>query len=301
MTPPVVPLVHHRRPVRIIRYPYSPPPGTFDVVPSLISEASSAIAVEDGGAASSFTPTYSNASYYTTLALYVASFPGLWSQIKRSTKAKVKRKTYVRTMRPVLWGAIPSKRFGAISTIHYSHISHIIDYINVIGVVHNTIILYTRKSPGEAAAEGGKELRQQAGEIMAYMKANNYEIAEAGETITFRGLVARSTSQAFFLTFCTAIGMASLALVLQIQLQDLVLPGIGSPNWFYLVLLSPYAGIYYWRSGDRVDEMKVKLATNDDETLNEVTIEGNDEEIERMWRTLDLREKGMVKVEGILG
>ena len=44
----------------------------------------------------SFAPTYSKASYYTTLALYVASFPGLWSQIKRSTKAKVKRKTYVR-------------------------------------------------------------------------------------------------------------------------------------------------------------------------------------------------------------
>jgi hypothetical protein len=53
------------------------------------------------------------------------------------------------------------------------------------------------------------------------MKANNYEVAEAGETIIFRGLVARSTSQAFFLTFCTAIGMASLALVLQIQFQDL--------------------------------------------------------------------------------
>jgi hypothetical protein len=52
------------------------------------------------------------------------------------------------------------------------------------------------------------------------MKANNYEVAEAGETITFRGLVARSTSQAFFLTFCTALGMASLALVLQIQFQD---------------------------------------------------------------------------------
>jgi len=47
--------------------------------------------------------------------------------------------------------------------------------------------------------------------------------------------------------------------------------------------------------------MKVKLATNDDETLNEITIEGNDEEIDRMWRTLELREKGMVKVESILG
>ena len=80
-----------------------------------------------------------------------------------------------------------------------------------------------------------------------------------------------------------------------------VLPGIGSPNWFLLTLLSPYAGNYYLQSGDRVDDMKVKLATNDDETLNEITIEGNDEEIERMWRTLELQEKGMVKVEGILG
>ena len=53
------------------------------------------------------------------------------------------------------------------------------------------------------------------------MKANNYEVQEAGETITFRGIVARSKSQAFFLTFCTALGMASLALVLQIQFQNL--------------------------------------------------------------------------------
>lgn len=80
-----------------------------------------------------------------------------------------------------------------------------------------------------------------------------------------------------------------------------VLPGIGAPNWFYLVLLSPYAGIYYWRSGDRVDDMKIKLATNDDDTMNEITIEGNDEEIERIWRTLNLQEKGMVRVEGIMG
>jgi hypothetical protein len=49
-----------------------------------------------GDASNTFLPSYSKASYYTTLALYLASFPGLWSQIKRSTKAKVKRKTYVR-------------------------------------------------------------------------------------------------------------------------------------------------------------------------------------------------------------
>jgi hypothetical protein len=67
-----------------------------------------------------------------------------------------------------------------------------------------------------------------------------------------------------------------------------------------LTLLAPYAGLYYWRSGDRVDDIKVKLSASDDDMFNEITIEGNDDEIERMWRTLDLREKGMVKVEGLL-
>jgi len=53
------------------------------------------------------------------------------------------------------------------------------------------------------------------------MKANNYQIVEAGETITFRGIVQKSNSQAFFLVFITALALASLALVLQIQFQDL--------------------------------------------------------------------------------
>lgn len=67
-------------------------------------------------AAQAMEPAYSKASYYTTLGLYVMSFPGIWSQIKRSTSAKVKRKTFI--------------------------------------------------GDGEAV-DGGKDLRQQAGEIMA--------------------------------------------------------------------------------------------------------------------------------------
>lgn len=133
------------------------------------------------------------------------------------------------------------------------------------------------------------------------MKANNYEVAEAGGTITFRGVVQRSLSQAFFLTFCTALGLLSLALVLQIQFNDLVLPVIGEPNWFYIALTSPYAGLYYWRSGDRVDECSVKLTANEDETENEITVQGSEDEIERMWRTMNWTEKGMVKIEGMLG
>lgn len=39
--------------------------------------------------------SYSRASYYTILGLYLMSFPGIWSTVKRSTSAKVKKKTYV--------------------------------------------------------------------------------------------------------------------------------------------------------------------------------------------------------------
>ena len=39
--------------------------------------------------------SYSRWSYYTILGLYLLSFPGLWSTIKRSTSAKIKRKVFV--------------------------------------------------------------------------------------------------------------------------------------------------------------------------------------------------------------
>lgn len=78
------------------------------------------------------------------------------------------------------------------------------------------------------------------------------------------------------------------------------LPGIGTPNWYLLTLFSPYAGIYYWSKGDRIDEISFKLETNDDDTENSITVLGSEEEIERMWRQLEWLEKGMVKVPGLL-
>lgn len=189
--------------------------------------------------------SYSQNSYNAILGLYAISFPGLWSTIKRSTKAKTKRKTFVKDL--------PESGMNGV-----------------------------------------------AGEIMAYFKSNNYAIdGEPGETITFKGLVSRSTSQAFFLTFCTALCLGSLALVLQIQFIDVVLPfGFGKPNWFLLTLLSPYAGVYYWRSGDREDTFELKMTEEGD--VAEIEVRGDEEEIERMWKTLEMAEKGMVKVEPIL-
>ena len=106
------------------------------------------------------------------------------------------------------------------------------------------------------------------------MKANNYEVVEAGETITFRGVVQRSVSQALFLGFCTTVGLLTLGLVLNIQFNNLEILGM-QPNWYLLALLGPYAGIYYWKSGDRIDDCSVRLATNEEETQNEITVQGS--------------------------
>ena len=62
----------------------------------LWESVSSSLTVSDAAVPEAAGVSYSKASYYTVLALYLMSFPGLWSQIKRSTTAKVKRKTYVR-------------------------------------------------------------------------------------------------------------------------------------------------------------------------------------------------------------
>ena len=123
-----------------------------------------------------FTPEYSQASYYTSLGLYLLSVPGLYSLVKRSVKVKVKEETFA--------------------------------------------------MPGPAV-EGAKSPRQMAAEVMAYFQANNYEVADASETIRFRGVVERSKSQAFFLVFCSAIGLATLALVLSITTPDFF--GV---NWY---------------------------------------------------------------------
>lgn len=228
-------------------------PDASDAISDVVSSTAAATPPVEASAFVPIKPSYSKWSYYTTLGVYILSFPGIYSQVTRSTKAKLKKKTYV--------------------------------------------------SPGQNSdEEGAKDQRQQAGEIMAYMTANNYEVSEnRGEVIVFKGLVQKSTSQAFFLVFITAASMASLALVLSIGFIDFTIPIIGGTvNWYYLVLFSPYAGLYYWNSGDRTDEIQIKLSSNDDESENEIYVIGNDDELTRMWQTLNLLEKGMVKIEGIM-
>jgi hypothetical protein len=138
-----------------------------------------------------------------------------------------------------------------------------------------------------------KPLKQTAAEIMAYFKALNYEVAVTEEVITFKGIMGRSTSQAYFLTFCTFMGLGSLGLVLSI-----LLPDIGAKAYF-LTLLSPYAGIFYWNNAQREDTFKVKMETSDDGQSTAVIAQGGKEDLERFAKQLGFVERGKVYVRGI--
>lgn len=138
-----------------------------------------------------------------------------------------------------------------------------------------------------------KPTRQTAAEVMAYFKAMNYEVTTAEDVITFKGVMGQSKSQAAFLTFCTFMGLGSLALVLSILLPDV---GVYA---YALCLLSPYAGIYYWNNAQRVDEVKVKMETSDDEQTTSIIAEGGKEDLERFSKTLVLPERGKVYIKGV--
>jgi len=193
---------------------------------------------------------FSSASFYTTLALYVLAFPGVYSLVKRSVKSKVVRKVY-----------------------------------EVAG-------------PG---ADDGRPTRELAGDIVAFFQANNYKIKDAADVIVFEGVQAPLAGRAAFLTFCVFIALASLALVLTIFEQSVFGEGQGLGNiWYLSTLVSPVAGKYYLDNAERTDQVSVKIVTADDELTSDVVVQGNDEEVDRFQRTLDMREKGMIYVKGIL-
>lgn len=94
--------------------------------------------------------------------------------------------------------------------------------------------------------EGEKKAPNQvAGEILSFFTRNNFAVTDRGETITFEGMMVPSRGQAALLTFCTCISLASVALVLTITVPD-----VGN-NWFWITLLSPLAGLYYWTRASR--------------------------------------------------
>eukprot|EP01023_Acetabularia_acetabulum_P004449 TRINITY_DN1185_c0_g1_i1.p1 TRINITY_DN1185_c0_g1~~TRINITY_DN1185_c0_g1_i1.p1 ORF type:complete len:293 (-),score=38.94 TRINITY_DN1185_c0_g1_i1:121-999(-) len=142
--------------------------------------------------------------------------------------------------------------------------------------------------------EGPTGLDRRARQIFGYFKNYNYNVKETGDVIVFEGTYQASRGQAAALVFYVFIGLGSTALVCSIAF-----PSIG--NWWYaMTLLSPLAWFYYFQRGTRQEEVRVKMVTADDENTTDIVIEGDQEEIDRFRRELELMEKGKVYVKGVL-
>lgn len=143
------------------------------------------------------------------------------------------------------------------------------------------------KADGQAALP----LDDVAREISMYFKRNNYVVADAGEVITFEGNIAPERGTAAYITFCIAVGLLCVGLVCSIALP-------GGNLWYSLAIISPLSGKYYLDNAGRREKVKVKMVDN--ERTTDVIVEGDADEIERFRRDLNLCEKGMVRVKGLL-
>jgi len=133
-----------------------------------------------------------------------------------------------------------------------------------------------------------------AREIFSYFKKYNYSVVDTGEVITFEGTYQSNKGQAASLVFYTFVSLLCCGLVLTI-----VAPWGG--NWWYgLSALSPMAGAYYLDRGERIEQVKVKMETSDDDSEIDITIQGDPEELDRLSKELGLMEKGKVYVKGLL-
>jgi len=164
--------------------------------------------------------------------------------------------------------------------------------------VKSKIVRKTYEVAGPAS-DGGRPTREVAGDIVAFFQANNYKITDAADTIVFEGTQAPLVGRAAFLTFCTFISFGSLALVLTILEQQAFGGGLGN-FWYLSTLISPLAGKFYLDNAERTEQITVKIVTEDDESSSEVIVQGDEEEVDRFQKTLDMREKGMVYVKGLL-
>ena len=200
---------------------------------------------------------------------------GLWSQIKRAPKAKRVRRVY-EVPGPASPEAMPLDERARQIFRYFKQYN------------------YSVAKPGEGSSAPVAAAAAAAGDGPSTSSSSS---AEAADVIRFVGRYAASRGQAAALVFYVFCGLASTALVLSIAA-----PVAGHGEWWYaLTALSPLAGLYYWQRGDRDEEFLVKMTTADDDSVTDISVEGDAEEADRMAKTLSLAEKGKVYVKGILG
>jgi hypothetical protein len=130
-------------------------------------------------------------------------------------------------------------------------------------------------------------------ELQHYFSSRAYRLvevdADSGQ-VKYEGMVSASPLLAAFLTLLAAIGLLCLSLVLAF-----LFPAVANA-FLLLVMLAPAAGLFYWRSSQRVESVYVRVETMEpeqtsltpDSSQNLVTVTGHRDELAELQRSLPL-------------
>ncbi|MEY2976375.1 MAG: cofactor assembly of complex C subunit B [Prochlorotrichaceae cyanobacterium] len=91
--------------------------------------------------------------------------------------------------------------------------------------------------------------------LVKHFQGRYYQVIQQDpqtQTIILQGVVAPSWFLCLFLTLLAAIGLFALALVLSITVPA------GHNNWYALAILSPLAGLFYWRGAGREEKISIQ-------------------------------------------
>lgn len=124
-------------------------------------------------------------------------------------------------------------------------------------------------------------------QLRQYLQERSYQVAKVDEennSVTFEGFVKPSVFLAIFLTMLAAVGTLCLALVYSFLFPN-------SSLAFLVVLLSPAAGVFYWKKSARNEQVSLKLENTSSESQqqSQVTVIGHRDEIAELVRSLNLK------------
>jgi len=128
-----------------------------------------------------------------------------------------------------------------------------------------------------------------ASQLQQYFSQRSYRVVDVDaelNQIAFEGVVRPSVFLAVFLTTLFAIGTLCLSLVVAILVPDY------ATTPFLLVLISPLAGVFYWRGAKRPEKVLLRVESEQaDNQLGQsvITVVAHRDELAELQRSLTLK------------
>ena len=121
--------------------------------------------------------------------------------------------------------------------------------------------------------------------LQEYFESRAYQLTTVepeAKQITFKGFVQPSLFLAILLSLLAVVGFFCLALVL-----FLLFPNANNLLWL-LVILSPLAGVFYWRKAGRWEEILLKVVTRQG-SQNLVSVTAHRDELIQLQANLSVQ------------